>query len=202
MKQLQTRAFVGSVVAIALLAFVAPAWAHEGAHGAGGFTAGLLHPILGWDHVVAMVAVGLWGACLGGPARWMLPVLFPLVMASGAALGMAGIVLPGVEAGIAASAIVLGGAVLAALRAPVPVAMLVVGAFAVCHGHAHGTELPHTANAVTYGAGFVAATSLLHLAGLGIGGLVRWPAGRIAVRALGGAIALTGAGFLARVVLV
>ena len=120
-------------------------------------------------------------------------------MTAGAALGMAGIDLPGVEAGIAASAIVLGVAVLAALRAPAPVAMLMVGAFAIFHGHAHGTGLPLSANAVSYGAGFVLATTSLHLAGVGIGGLIRWPAGRIAVRTLGGAIALTGTAFLARV---
>ena len=180
MKQSQTREIAGPLFAIALLAFVAPAWAHDGPHGAGGFVAGVLHPILGWDHLVAMVAIGIWSA--------------------GASLGMAGIGLPGVEAGIAASAIVLGAAVLAALRAPVPVAMLAVGAFAILHGYAHGTELPHTANAASYSAGFVVATGLLHLAGVGIGGLVRFPSGRIAVRALGGAIALTGTAFLARVI--
>lgn len=200
MKQSQTREIAGPLFAIALLAFVAPAWAHDGPHGAGGFVAGVLHPILGWDHLVAMVAVGIWSACLGAPALRVLPLLFPLVMTAGASLGMAGIGLPGVEAGIAASAIVLGAAVLATLRAPVPVAMLAVGAFAILHGYAHGTELPHTANAASYSAGFVVATGLLHLAGVGIGGLVRFPSGRIAVRALGGAIALTGTAFLARVI--
>ena len=140
------------------------------------------------------------GPLLGAPAVRVLPLLFPLVMTAGASLGMAGIGLPGVEAAIAASAIVLGAAVLAALRAPVPVAMLAVGAFAILHGYAHGTELPHTANAASYSAGFVVATGLLHLAGVGIGGLVRFPSGRIAVRALGGAIALTGTAFLARVI--
>ena len=185
-----------ALVAILLAASCATAWGHEAAGSAAGFVSGFTHPIVGWDHVVAMVAVGVWGALLGAPAIWMLPVLFPLIMAAGGALGVAGVELPAVEAGIAVSAIVLGAMVAAALQPPLWVALLMVGVFAVFHGHAHGTELPEAASPLTYSAGFVVATGLLHVAGIGIGSLVRWPAGRIAVRAVGAAIALAGVAFL------
>jgi urease accessory protein len=133
---------------MALLALTAcvlaasPALAHTGEGMTGGFVSGLLHPIFGWDHVVAMVAVGLWGAVLGSPAIWILPITFPLVMALGAALGIAGIPVPFIEAGIALSGIVLGLLVLFLVRAPVVVAGVLVAFFAVFHGYAHGTELP------------------------------------------------------------
>lgn len=176
-----------------------PALAHGGGAGeaAGGFAAGFLHPVLGIDHVVAMVAVGLWGAFLGQPAIWLLPVVFPLVMAFGGLLGLLGVPLPGVEVGIAMSAIALGGMVAFAARPPLAVAAVLVGAFAIFHGHAHGTELPVAANPLAFSLGFVISTGLMHLAGIAFGGLARWPAGRWAVRGAGGAIALAGAGFLA-----
>ena len=184
-------------VLIALLVLGAtPALAHEGAGAVGGFASGFSHPIFGWDHVVAMVAVGLWGAFLRAPAIWLLPVVFPLVMASGGALGIVGVPVPAVETGIAASAVVLGLAVAFGARPPLWVAAAVVGAFAIFHGHAHGTELPEAANPLTYAIGFVMATGLLHLLGIAFGLLVRWPAGMVAVRAGGGAIALTGVAFL------
>ena len=162
----------------------------------GGFASGFTHPIFGWDHVVAMVAVGLWGAFLGAPAIWLLPVVFPLVMAGGGALGILGVPVPAVETGIAASAVVLGLLVAFAARPPLWLAAVVVGAFAIFHGHAHGTELPAAADPLTYAIGFVLATGLLHLLGIAFGLLVRWPAGMIAVRAGGGAIALVGVAFL------
>jgi urease accessory protein len=184
-------------VAVALVA-APPAYAHVGGVGAvGGFASGFAHPLLGLDHVVAMVVVGLWGAFLGAPALWLLPVVFPLVMAAGGALGVLGVPIPAVEAGIALSAVVLGALVAFGARLPLWVAAVIVGAFAVFHGHAHGTELPEAADPVTYAAGFVVATGLLHLAGIGLGLLLRWPAGRVAVRAGGGAIALAGLVFLA-----
>lgn len=158
---------------------------------------GFTHPIFGWDHVIAMVAVGIWGAFLGAPAIWVLPVVFPLVMALGGALGIAGVALPGVEIGIALSAVALGMMVAAALRPPLWVAGVIVGIFAIFHGHAHGTELPRAASPLAYSAGFVIATGLLHLSGIGLGGLVHWPAGKIAVRAVGGGIAAAGMYFLA-----
>ena len=171
--------------------------AHEGVGGlAGGFFAGFRHPVLGWDHVIAMVAVGLWGAFLGMPAIWVLPVVFPLVMAFGGALGVMGVPLPGVEVGIALSAVLLGGMVAFAARPPLWVAAVLVASFAIFHGHAHGTELPQAANALAYSLGFVVATGLLHLSGIGFGLLTRWPQGRVLVRVVGAGIAAAGAAFL------
>jgi urease accessory protein len=172
-----------------------PALAHD-VEGAGGFVAGLAHPVFGPDHVVAMVAVGLWGAFLGAPAIVLLPIVFPLVMAFGGVLGVLGVPLPATETGVAASAIVLGLMVLAAARPPIWIAALLVGAFAIFHGYAHGRELPDGANAVAFAAGFVIATGLLHLTGIAFGLLTRWPAGRVAVRAAGAGIALVGIGYL------
>ena len=162
----------------------------------GGFVSGFVHPILGWDHVVAMVAVGLWGAFLGAPAIWLLPVVFPLVMAFGAALGVLGVPIPAIETGIAGSAVVLGLLILLAARLPIWLASIIVGVFAIFHGYAHGAELPEAANPFAYGVGFVIATGLLHLAGIAFGLLIRWPAGVYAVRAGGGVIATVGFAFL------
>lgn len=183
-----------------LILFAGSASAHEGAGISGGFFSGFMHPILGWDHVVAMVAVGLWGAFLGAPAIWILPVVFPLVMAIGGALGVMGVPIPAVETGIAASAVVLGAMVAFAARPPIRIAAVIVGAFAIFHGHAHGTELPDAANPLAYSLGFVIATGLLHLSGIAFGLLVRWPAGKVAVQAGGGIIALAGVGFLTGIV--
>jgi urease accessory protein len=182
---------------IAAAAILLPeiALAHEGGV-AGGFASGFTHPIFGLDHVAAMVAVGLWGAFLGQPAIWLLPVVFPLVMAFGGLLGISGVPIPAVETGIAASALALGAMVALALRPPLWVAAVLVGAFAIFHGHAHGTELPQAANPLAYGAGFVIATGLLHLCGIALGLLARWPAGVRAVRVGGGAIACAGLYFL------
>ena len=184
----------------ALVLFAGTAGAHQAVGLAGGFVSGFMHPILGWDHVVAMVAVGLWGAFLGSPAIWILPVVFPLVMALGGALGVIGVPIPAVETGIAASAVVLGAMVAFAARPPIWVAALIVGAFAIFHGHAHGTELPNATNPIVYSLGFVIATGMLHLCGIAFGLLVRWPAGKVAVQAGGAAIALAGVGFLTGVV--
>lgn len=162
----------------------------------GGFISGFTHPIYGWDHVAAMVAVGLWGVFLGRPAIWVLPIVFPLVMAFGGLLGVVGISIPAVETGIAVSALILGLMVLLTVRAPLWTAALLVGAFAIFHGHAHGTELPDAASPLAYSFGFVFSTGLLHLTGIAFGELSRWPWGAIAVRAGGGVIALAGAGFL------
>ncbi len=190
---------LASLALLAAFALAAPlAQAHEGAGLAGGFMSGFAHPLLGWDHVIAMLAVGLWGAFLGAPALWLLPVVFPLVMAAGGALGVLGVPLPAVEVGIAASAVALGGVVAGALRPPLWVAALLVALFAIFHGHAHGTELPQAANPLAYSLGFVVATGLLHLTGIALGLLARWPAGRIAVRSMGAGIALLGVLFLAR----
>jgi urease accessory protein len=179
-------------------ALFAPAWAlAHSTHGvAGGFASGFAHPVLGWDHVIAMVAVGLWGAFLGKPSIWLLPLVFPLVMALGAAAGILGLPLPGVELGIAGSAVVLGLLIALRSRLPLAAAAVIVGAFAVFHGHAHGVELPAATNPVAYGVGFVVATGLLHLIGIAFGLLVRWPRGVVAVRAAGGLISVLGCAFL------
>jgi urease accessory protein len=190
------------LLAAPALLLALPALAHTG-HGAvsgGGFLSGLTHPLFGWDHVAAMVAVGLWGAFLGPPAIWLLPVVFPMVMAFAAAAGVLGLPLPGVEAGIAVSAIVLGLLIVFAVRPPLWVAAVIVGAFAVFHGHAHGTELPEAANPFAYAAGFVISTGLLHAAGIALGLLVALPRGEVAIRSGGGLISLAGAGFLLGVI--
>ncbi len=172
--------------------------AHTGEGAVGGFISGFLHPVFGWDHVIAMVSVGLWGAFLGMPAIWVLPVVFPMVMAFGGVLGILGVPVPAVEIGIAASAIILGGSVALAARPPLWVAAIIVGIFAIFHGHAHGTELPQAANPLAYSIGFVLATGLLHLSGIAVGQLTRWPAGRVAVRIGGVIISLLGCMFLVR----
>ena len=161
-----------------------------------GFTSGFIHPLTGLDHITAMVAVGLWGAFLRAPAMWVLPVVFPVVMAFGGALGVLGVPLPGVETGIALSSVILGIMVAFAVRPPLWVAALIVGTFAIFHGHAHGAEMPKAANAATYAIGFVIATGLLHLCGIAFGLLLRWPWGRRLVCAGGFAISLVGVGFV------
>lgn len=183
--------------AAALAAFWAQAaFAHTQQGEAAGLWTGLLHPISGLDHVLAMVAVGLWGAQLGAPAIWVLPVAFPLVMAMGGMLGFLGVPLPGVEVGIAASAIVLGTAVAFELRPPLVIAALVVGCFAIFHGHAHGTELPPGQSALLYSMGFVVATGCLHAVGIGIGTVHRRSWGQGVLRGAGAAVAAGGAFFL------
>ncbi len=184
------------VTLFVLLSSAFPAFAHGGHDYGGGFVAGFTHPILGWDHVAAMVAVGLWGAFLGSPAIWILPVVFPLVMAVGAVAGIIGLPLPAVQTGIALSAVVLGVMIVFAVKPPIWVAGIIVGAFAIFHGYAHGNDLPVTADALGYIVGFVVSTGLLHMLGIAFGLLIKWPAGRIAVRGAGGLISLAGFAFL------
>lgn len=172
--------------------------AHAGAGQAAGLLSGLSHPISGLDHVLAMFAVGLWGAQLRSPAIWLLPVTFPLVMAVGGFLGLVGVPLPAVESAIALSALLLGLMVAGEARPPLLAAGVLVAFFALFHGHAHGTELPPGQDGLAYSLGFVAATGLLHAAGIGVGVAHRWPSGRLALRAAGVAIALSGAFFLWR----
>jgi urease accessory protein len=161
---------------------------------------GLLHPISGLDHVLAMIAVGMWGAQLGAPAMWLLPVTFPMVMAFGGMLGLMGIGLPAIEAGIAVSAIALGFAVFREARPQLWIAAALVGLFAIFHGHAHGTELPAGANGLLYSVGFVVATGTLHACGIGLGLVHGWPLGRVALRGAGAVVALAGVAFLWRAV--
>jgi urease accessory protein len=170
--------------------------AHTGTGNVGGLVSGMKHPVSGLDHIVAMVAVGIWGAFLGGRAMWMLPVVFPVVMAFGGGLGVLAVPIPAIETGIAISGITLGTMVALAARPPLWVAALIVGFFAIFHGYAHGAELPEAANALTYAVGFVVVTGLLHLCGIAVGLLVQWPWGRITVRVAGVVIAGIGFGFL------
>ena len=174
----------------------APAWAHIAGGQISGFASGFVHPFLGPDHLVAMFAVGLWGAQMGGRAVWRLPVVFPLIMAFGAALAIAQVPLVAVEPAIALSSLVLGLAILAAWRAPEWVALLLVGFFAIFHGVAHGLELPRAVDPLSYGSGFVVATGLIHVVGIGVGLVLEKPFQGWIARAGGGAIALAGVYFL------
>ena len=188
----------GLALAAALASVTSDAFAHAQSGRAGGFLTGFLHPISGLDHVLAMISVGVWGAQLGAPAMWLLPVAFPMVMALGGTMGLLGIPLPGTELGVACSAIVLGAMVLAEARPPLWAAAAVVGVFAVFHGHAHGTELPPGEDGLLYSAGFVVATGCLHGVGIAIGLVHRWAFGRLALRAAGAIVALAGLFFVWR----
>lgn len=136
-----------------------------GAYGAG-FSEGLVHPFGGLDHVLAMLAVGLWAAQSGGRSIWSNPLAFVAMMTMGALTGVAGISIPFAEAGVAASVIVLGSLVALSAKWPAAAGMLLAGFFAIFHGHSHGAEMPQAASAISYGLGFVLATSLLHGAGI------------------------------------
>lgn len=163
------------------------AFAHPG-HGAG-FASGLVHPFTGLDHMLAMVAVGLWASQLERPAMWTLPVVFPAMMALGAALGMGGLMMPWVETGILISVVVLGAAVALRVQVPLVLGAVLVAAFAVLHGYAHGAELSSGGSAWLYGIGFVIATLVLHAIGIAAGLLAQRPA---LMRTAGGAIAAAG----------
>jgi urease accessory protein len=178
--------------------FTLPASAHVQQGEAAGFVTGLRHPWSGLDHVLAMVAVGIWGAQLGAPAIWLLPVTFPMVMAFGGFLGLIGVHLPGVEFGIAASALLLGIMVCVEARPKLIWAAVLVGAFGLYHGHAHGTELPAGQSGMLYSMGFVIATGCLHAIGIALGLIRPLPAGRWGLRAAGACIAMMGVFFLWR----
>ena len=178
------------------LGWVQTAWAHVEGGQAAGFITGIQHPWSGLDHVLAMIAVGLWGGQLGSPALWLLPIAFPMMMAMGAMMGLIGIPVPGVEIGIALSAIVLGAMILAEVRPKLAVAVAMVGIFAIFHGHAHGTELPAGQSGLLYSMGFVIATGCLHGVGVALGLVNSLPAGKLALRGAGTFIAVMGVVFL------
>lgn len=173
--------------------------AHVEGGGAGSVVAGFLHPVTGIDHVVAMVAVGLWGAVLGPPAIWLLPVAFPMVMALGGLLGLLAVPLPGVETGIALSALVLGVLVMFQTRLPLVLTFLLVGLFGLFHGFAHGVELPEGADALLFSLSFVVATGLLHLVGIALGEVRRWAWGPSVLKLAGSVIAAVGVWSLTQV---
>jgi urease accessory protein len=178
-----------------LLIFLLPslAQAHPGAPGhTHGFSNGLLHPLTGLDHICAMVAVGLWAAQRGGRALWLVPLTFVSIMVIGGILGMGGVGIPYVEQGIAASVLVLGIFIAAAVRLPLAASAAIVGLFALFHGYAHGAEMPDTASGLAYGIGFVVATASLHLCGISLGLSAQRFASAKLIRFAGGAIAGCG----------
>ena len=171
-----------------VLAGACPAHAHTGLEHAVSFAAGFRHPWTGLDHMLAMVAVGLWAGLNGGRALWVWPVAFVGVMVAGGALGFADVPLPMVEPGILASVVMLGLLVLAAAQLPVALGAAIVAVFALLHGHAHGAELPTEA----YAAGFAIATALLHALGLGVAYLAQSERGKMLVRGVGALVAVGG----------
>jgi urease accessory protein len=191
-----------AAAAAVLIALTSAAAAHPGHADTGGLAHGFMHPLGGLDHVLTMVAVGLYAALLGGRALWLVPATFVGVMALGGALGAAGYALPYTEIGIALSVVVLGVAVALRVSLPTLAAMALVGVFAVFHGHAHGAEMPQDLSGYEYAAGFLAATALLHGAGitlgLGLGNLSELGGRRVA-QAAGGAMALAGVALLVAV---
>jgi urease accessory protein len=175
-----------------------PAVAHLIQPGAAGFGSGFAHPLTGPDHFLAMFAVGLWGAQMGGRSIWTLPVAFPLIMVVGGVLGLAGVPLPGIEIGIALSIIALGSAIAVAWHPAEWVALCLIAVFAICHGYAHGAELPQAADPADFAIGFVLATGMIHLLGIGVGLVLQKPYGGRLACALGALIGLGGMYFLAR----
>ena len=192
---LTRRFFIGTIVAALAPTLVL---AHEGASlPYGSFIGGLSHPVLGVDHFLAMVSVGILSAQIGGRAIWTVPATFVGVMAFGGLLGYVDIGLTAIEAGIAISVLTLGIAIAADRKLPISLAMTAVGFFAIFHGYAHGAEMPTVANSVTYAAGFLTGTAALHLFGVLIGDIARRNKyGNSVLRVAGGAIAGTGALFL------
>ncbi len=185
---------------LAALFVATPAFAHVGLGDHGGFMHGFMHPIGGADHVLAMVGVGLLAAQLGGRALWFVPSAFVSMMVLGGVLGFEGVDVPFVEAGIAASVIVIGALVAFDAKLPTALAMAIVGAFAVFHGHAHGMELPEGSTPLEFAEGFVLATILLHTSGIGLGLALRKIASgpRVWVtKVLGGVMAAIGVSLLA-----
>jgi urease accessory protein len=169
-----------------------PALAHTGLEHAASFSSGFAHPFTGLDHMLAMVAVGLWAGVNGGRALWAWPLAFVGVMLVGGALGMMGVPLPAVEPGILASVIVLGLLVLAAVRVPTAAGAALIAVFALLHGHAHGAELPAAAAAMSYAGGFALATALLHGVGLGAALLLAREGATTVVRGAGAVVAACG----------
>ena len=191
---------LASLLALCFIALPSAAFAHTGLSDAPGLVHGLMHPLGGLDHILAMVAVGVFAAGLGGRALWLVPLSFIGMMAVGFLLGVGQIDIPFVELGIALSSVVIGGAAALARPLPMGAAMSLVGVFAIFHGHAHGAEMPADASGLAYALGFVAATTLLHVAGIVAAlGVARLAGnyGRPVVQAAGGVFALAGAGMLA-----
>lgn len=186
-----------SILSMQFLLFPTVVSAHSGDGAVGGFTSGFIHPLTGLDHIIAMVGVGILGAFMGKKARWTLPVVFPLVMSIGGMLGIMGFPIPYIETGIALSGVVIGLMIASgSKKIPLWLAGVLVAAFAICHGYAHGEEMPGAANALTFAIGFVLATGMLHLTGIAIGLLEKVRYGTVALRLIGLGIAILGGCFL------
>ena len=197
------RTRVASAIIVIATLLPTAAFAHPGGGDAHSFVHGFAHPFGGLDHVLAMITVGLFAYQLGGRALWLVPASFVLAMTAGGALGLAGVPVPFVETGIAASVLVLGAVVALGVQAPVAVAMALVAALAIFHGHSHGTEMPLDTAIAPYAAGFVLATALLHAGGVTLGlliGRLSSAYGRLGFRLSGGLVALAGGAILLHVV--
>ncbi len=184
---------IATVLALPATAFAHPG--HEGHELTWDFGTGAMHPLTGWDHLLVMVAIGLWAVQLGGRARWLVPTAFVTALTLGAALGRSGVAVPGIEQGIAASLLVLGLLISTATCLPAWAGMALAAWFACFHGFAHGAEAPATSDGLMYSAGFMIATGSLHLAGIGLGTMLARQ--QRAVRLIGGAVA--GVGLVAMV---
>lgn len=180
------------LTAAALVLVSGMTFAHSGHEDVSSFMSGLSHPLGGFDHLLAMLAIGLWASSMGGRALWAVPAAFVLAMLAGGSLAVAGLNVPFVEQGILLSVIVLGVLVLGAKRLPVLACMMIAGGFAVFHGAAHGSEMPINANSVEYALGFVFATASLHTLGLGLGQFMTGFASPLMMRISGSMIAVAG----------
>ena len=180
------------LIALILAVSSLPAEAHTGIGAASGLVAGFSHPFAGLDHLLAMSAVGLWAASLGGRAMWTVPAAFVAAMAVGGGLGAGGFAFPAVELMIGLSVVALGALVALNIKVPAAAGMAIVAAFALAHGHAHATEMPATTSALAYGAGFIAATAILHGFGMGLGLTLQRLVAPGLSRIMGGAIAAVG----------
>jgi urease accessory protein len=190
---LAARAALASLV---LCCMTRAASAHVTGSLPGGFSSGFEHPLLGFDHLLAMLAVGVWGAQIGGRSLWMLPVAFPLMMVVGGMIGISGMAIPHIELGIALSVLCLGLAIAFNWHPLEVISIGLIGIFALCHGYAHGVELPNAADPRAYAIGFVLATGLIHLSGIGIGSLSNIVGQGFLSRFIGMTIALAGIYFI------
>ena len=194
MKTTTNHSNLNSKLFLLALCMIVPslAHAHVSPDHTNGALSGLSHPLLGLDHILAMLAVGLWAAQLGGRATWLVPATFVGLMTVGGTLGMAGFTLPFVEEGILVSVLMLGVLITASVRLPLAVSMGVVGLFAIFHGHAHGTEMQLGLSGLGYGLGFILTTAGLHACGIGLGRLAQHQSRTPLLRFAGAAIALVG----------
>lgn len=192
---------LGLPAALLALLSAVPASAHVMDGPLGGFGSGFGHPLAGFDHLLAMLAVGLWGAQMGGRSVWTLPATFPMIMCVGGIIGMTG-VLPDqpIEYGIALSVIVLGGAIAAAWKAPEWMALVLIAAFALMHGYPHGVLAPRASDPAAFTVGFVVSTGVIHVIGIAIGAALKPISGGRLVQAMGAAISLAGFWFLFQLV--